>query len=99
MLPLVMKVKILKQVLYSQAIIARGDIKLDGKLDYQEFMLFMLEHERNLWIHFVDLDKDGSGKSESVRDIVKLLNLCVSQGKDFFFIENFKMITNNIFTI
>ena len=78
MLPLVMKVELLKQVLYSQAIIARGDIKLDGKLDYQEFMLFMLEHERNLWIHFVDLDKDGSGKSESVRDIVKLLNLCVS---------------------
>lgn len=45
-----------------EAIIARGDIKLDGKLDYQEFMLFMLEHERNLWIHFVDLDKDGSGE-------------------------------------
>ena len=45
----------------AKAIIARGDIKKDGKLDYQEFMLFMLEHERNLWEHFVGLDHDGSG--------------------------------------
>ena len=59
-----MKYKLLFLIIsvFFQAIIARGDIKQDGKLDYQEFMLFMLEHERNLWKHFVDLDRDGSGK-------------------------------------
>ncbi|KAL5268240.1 hypothetical protein ACHWQZ_G002190 [Mnemiopsis leidyi] len=45
-----------------EAIIERGDIRKDGKLDYQEFMLFMLEHERDLWEHFVELDHDGSGQ-------------------------------------
>ena len=48
--------------LYFQAIIERGDIRRDGRLDYQEFMLFMLEHERDLWEHFVELDHDGSGQ-------------------------------------
>ena len=46
-----------------QDIIARGDVKQDGRLDYQEFMMFMLTHERNLWKHFVQLDQDGNGRN------------------------------------
>lgn len=42
-------------------IIKAGDIHKDGKLDYQEFMLYMIDHERVLWKSFKMLDKDGNG--------------------------------------
>lgn len=42
-------------------IIKAGDIHKDGKLDYQEFMLYMIDHERVLWKSFKLLDKDGNG--------------------------------------
>ena len=44
-------------------LIKRGDVRSkDGVLDYREFIDLMVSHEREMWEHFVKLDKDGSGQ-------------------------------------
>lgn len=46
-----------------KSFIRAGDIHtLDGALDFKEFISFMTNHEKKLWIHFKLLDRDGSGQ-------------------------------------
>eukprot|EP00116_Pleurobrachia_bachei_P002955 sb/3463217/ len=43
-------------------IMAEGDAGTkDGSLDRAEFIKFMMEHERDLYVHFTKLDRDGNG--------------------------------------
>ena len=46
-----------------KSLIKRGDVRSnDGVLDYKEFIDLMVSHEKEMWEHFVKLDKDGSGQ-------------------------------------
>ena len=39
-----------------------GDQNLDGHMSFEEFLKYVVDHEKKLWIVFKSIDSDGSGK-------------------------------------
>ena len=40
-----------------------GDQNLDGHMSFEEFVKYVTDHQKKLWIVFKSIDQDGSGKS------------------------------------
>nr|KAF6304994.1 solute carrier family 25 member 24 [Pipistrellus kuhlii] len=56
-------------------IFVTGDIDKDGKLDFQEFMQYLKDHEKKMKLAFKSLDKNSDGKIEASEIIQSFLNL------------------------
>ena len=39
-----------------------GDQNLDGHMSFEEFVKYVTDHQKKLWIVFKTIDQDGSGK-------------------------------------
>lgn len=42
-----------------------GDQNKDGCLDFNEFIKYLKEHEKKLWLTFKSLDKNDDGRKRS----------------------------------
>ncbi|XP_036308668.1 calcium-binding mitochondrial carrier protein SCaMC-1 [Pipistrellus kuhlii] len=58
-----------------EKIFVTGDIDKDGKLDFQEFMQYLKDHEKKMKLAFKSLDKNSDGKIEASEIIQSFLNL------------------------
>lgn len=38
-----------------------GDQNLDGHMSFEEFVKYVTDHQKKLWIVFKSIDQDGSG--------------------------------------
>ncbi|XP_037682420.1 calcium-binding mitochondrial carrier protein SCaMC-1 isoform X2 [Choloepus didactylus] len=62
-------------------IFTTGDINKDGKLDFEEFMKYLKDHEKKMKLAFKSLDKNNDGKidaSEIVQSL-QILGLTISE--------------------
>lgn len=48
---------------FLQKIFVTGDINKDGKLDFEEFMKYLKDHEKKMKLAFKSLDKNNDGVS------------------------------------
>ena len=46
-----------------QQIMTLGDQNLDGHMSFEEFVKYVTDHQKKLWIVFKSIDQDGSGNS------------------------------------
>ncbi|ELW65321.1 Calcium-binding mitochondrial carrier protein SCaMC-1 [Tupaia chinensis] len=62
-------------------IFTTGDINKDGKLDFEEFMKYLKDHEKKMKLAFKSLDKNNDGKIEASEIVQSLqtLGLTVSE--------------------
>lgn len=44
-----------------QQIMTLGDQNLDGHMSFEEFVKYVTDHQKKLWIVFKSIDQDGSG--------------------------------------
>lgn len=43
-----------------------GDQNLDGHMSFEEFVKYVTDHQKKLWIVFKSIDQDGSGNFISI---------------------------------
>ena len=43
-----------------------GDQNLDGHMSFEEFVKYVTDHQKKLWIVFKSIDQDGSGMTNSI---------------------------------
>ena len=46
-----------------------GDVSKDGFLSFDEFLKYMSDHEKKLWLVFKSIDVDGNGKEILARNL------------------------------
>lgn len=44
-----------------QQIMSLGDQNLDGHMSFEEFVKYVTDHQKKLWIVFKSIDQDDSG--------------------------------------
>ncbi|XP_052587715.1 calcium-binding mitochondrial carrier protein SCaMC-1 isoform X6 [Peromyscus californicus insignis] len=71
----------LKIAAYEQKIFIAGDVNKDGKLDFEEFMKYLKDHEKKMKLAFKSLDKNSDGKIEpsEIVQSLKMLGLHISE--------------------
>ena len=42
-----------------------GDINLDGHMSFEEFVKYVADHEKKLWIVFKTIDQNNTGENTS----------------------------------
>ena len=47
---------------FFQQIMTLGDQNLDGHMSFEEFVKYVTDHQKKLWIVFKTIDQDDSGK-------------------------------------
>ncbi|OBS65331.1 hypothetical protein A6R68_06154, partial [Neotoma lepida] len=64
-----------------QKIFVAGDVNKDGKLDFEEFMKYLKDHEKKMKLAFKSLDKNNDGKIEpsEIVQSLKILGLQISE--------------------
>ncbi|KAL6039117.1 hypothetical protein STEG23_035077 [Scotinomys teguina] len=64
-----------------QKIFVVGDVNKDGKLDFEEFMKYLKDHEKKMKLAFKSLDKNSDGKIEpsEIVQSLKILGLHISE--------------------
>ncbi|XP_049472639.1 calcium-binding mitochondrial carrier protein SCaMC-1 isoform X6 [Panthera uncia] len=64
-----------------QKILTTGDINKDGKLDFEEFMQYLKDHEKKMKLAFKSLDKNNDGVIEASEIVQSLqtLGLTISE--------------------
>ncbi|KAF5911064.1 hypothetical protein HPG69_001029 [Diceros bicornis minor] len=62
-------------------IFSTGDINKDGKLDFEEFMKYLKDHEKKMKLAFKSLDKNNDGKIEASEIVqsLQILGLTISE--------------------
>ncbi|XP_076976179.1 mitochondrial adenyl nucleotide antiporter SLC25A24 isoform X2 [Tamandua tetradactyla] len=62
-------------------IFTTGDINKDGKLDFEEFMKYLKDHEKKMKLAFKSLDKNNDGKIEASEIVqsLQILGLTISE--------------------
>lgn len=43
-----------------------GDQNLDGHMSFEEFVKYVTDHQKKLWIVFKSIDQDGSGMTNPI---------------------------------
>uniref|UniRef100_A0A2K6EEA2 Mitochondrial adenyl nucleotide antiporter SLC25A24 n=1 Tax=Propithecus coquereli TaxID=379532 RepID=A0A2K6EEA2_PROCO len=64
-----------------EKIFTTGDINKDGKLDFEEFMKYLKDHEKKMKLAFKSLDKNNDGKIEAAEIVqsLQILGLTISE--------------------
>ncbi|XP_058515735.1 mitochondrial adenyl nucleotide antiporter SLC25A24 isoform X1 [Ochotona princeps] len=64
-----------------EKIFTTGDVNKDGKLDFEEFMKYLKDHEKKMKLAFKSLDKNNDGKIEASEIVQSLetLGLTISE--------------------
>jgi len=64
-----------------EKIFTTGDINKDGKLDFEEFMKYLKDHEKKMKLAFKSLDKNNDGVIEASEIVqsLQILGLTVSE--------------------
>ncbi|XP_004689769.1 PREDICTED: calcium-binding mitochondrial carrier protein SCaMC-1 [Condylura cristata] len=64
-----------------EKIFTTGDSNKDGRLDFEEFMKYLKDHEKKMKLAFKTLDKNNDGKIEAseIVESLKLLGLTISE--------------------
>ncbi|XP_055474136.1 calcium-binding mitochondrial carrier protein SCaMC-1 isoform X1 [Psammomys obesus] len=64
-----------------EKIFTTGDINKDGKLDFEEFMKYLKDHEKKMKLAFTSLDKNNDGKIEpsEIVQSLQMLGLYISE--------------------
>ncbi|XP_063111305.1 mitochondrial adenyl nucleotide antiporter SLC25A24 isoform X2 [Cavia porcellus] len=64
-----------------EKIFTTGDINKDGKLDFEEFMKYLKDHEKKMKLAFKSLDKNNDGKIEASEIVqsLQILGLTISE--------------------
>lgn len=52
-----------------QQIMTLGDQNLDGHMSFEEFVKYVTDHQKKLWIVFKSIDQDGSGNQYLSYDV------------------------------
>ena len=55
-----------------------GDMSKDGFLSFDEFLKYMSDHEKKLWLVFKSIDVDDNGKMIRLEIQLKLLGFVIS---------------------
>ncbi|XP_051021604.1 calcium-binding mitochondrial carrier protein SCaMC-1 isoform X1 [Acomys russatus] len=64
-----------------EKIFTTGDVNKDGKLDFEEFMKYLKDHEKKMKLAFKSLDKNNDGKIEpsEIVQSLQMLGLQISE--------------------
>lgn len=64
-----------------EKIFTTGDVNKDGKLDFEEFMKYLKDHEKKMKLAFKSLDKNNDGKIEpsEIVQSLQMLGLHISE--------------------
>ncbi|XP_036199308.1 calcium-binding mitochondrial carrier protein SCaMC-1 [Myotis myotis] len=64
-----------------EKIFSTGDIDKDGKLDFEEFMKYLKDHEKKMKLAFKSLDRNNDGKIEASEIVhsLQILGLTISE--------------------
>uniref|UniRef100_F6Q4L6 Mitochondrial adenyl nucleotide antiporter SLC25A24 n=3 Tax=Sus scrofa TaxID=9823 RepID=F6Q4L6_PIG len=64
-----------------EKIFTTGDVNKDGKLDFEEFMKYLKDHEKKMKLAFKSLDKNNDGKIEASEIVqsLQILGLTISE--------------------
>lgn len=64
-----------------EKIFTTGDVNKDGKLDFEEFMKYLKDHEKKMKLAFKSLDKNNDGKIEpsEIVQSLQMLGLNISE--------------------
>ncbi|MBV96159.1 Calcium-binding mitochondrial carrier protein SCaMC-1, partial [Eschrichtius robustus] len=62
-------------------IFTTGDVNKDGKLDFEEFMKYLKDHEKQMKLAFKSLDKNNDGRIEASEIVqsLQILGLTISK--------------------
>lgn len=66
---------------YEQKIFTTGDTNKDGKLDFEEFMKYLKDHEKKMKLAFKSLDKNNDGiiEASEIVQSLQILGLTISE--------------------